>query len=206
MVSKYSFRKFLKTGQLGPVRPGMTMMDVARELGPPGSWILQRDEDHPTYWVYGHLEMLFALEAPYRLRWFQLEHAEYLRGDGPFLGDREFDLDLDGLHGGMRPSDLLRRRIWKASDARVAIETKGIALTIGYRGLRVIYDLNNAGDEDAAMLEKTIEGGTIQQLVALCDRCGRLDSIYSYPDSEPDGAPQAGVVRMDGARYLRLLR
>lgn len=206
MVLKFSFRKFLKTGRLGPVRPGMTMMEAARELGPPGAWILQPDEDLPTCWVYGHLEMLFALDAPHRLRWFQLEQAEYLNGDGPFLGDQEFDLDLDDLHGGMRPSDLLRRRIWKASDTRVVIEIKGIALTIDYRGLRVIYDLNNTSDEDAAMFEKTVEGGTIQQLARLCDRCGRLDRIYSYPDSEPDSASREGVFRMDGARYLQLLR
>jgi hypothetical protein len=178
----------------------------SRRASPPGGWILQHDEDLPTYWVYGHLEVLFALEAPHRLQWFQLEHTEHLKGDGPFLGDKEFDLDLDGLNGGMRPSELLRQRVWKALDTYVTIETKGIALTIGYRGLHVIYDLNNTSDEDAALLEKAIEGGTIQQLVGLCDRCGRLDSIYSYPDSERDSAPREGVFRTDGARYLRLLR
>jgi len=206
MVPKFSFRKFLRTGQLGPVQPGVTMMELARELGPPGGWILQPDEDLPTYWVYGHLEMLFAPDAPHRLRWFQLEHAEDLKGDGPFLGDKEFDLDLDGLNGGMRPSDLLRRRLWNASDARVTIETKGIALTIGYRGLQVGYDLKNTSDEGAALLEKAIEGGTMRQLARLCDRCVRMDSIYSFGDSERESAPQEGAIEMDGARYLRLLR
>ena len=49
MVLTYSLRRFLKTGLLGPVRPGMTMMELGREFGPLCAGILQRDETAPTF-------------------------------------------------------------------------------------------------------------------------------------------------------------
>ncbi|MER9489985.1 hypothetical protein NKI50_29180 [Mesorhizobium sp. M0563] len=51
-----SFRDFLKTGTLGPVYPGMKMIEIAKVLGAPDDWLTEYAEAVPEYWFCGTLE------------------------------------------------------------------------------------------------------------------------------------------------------
>ncbi|CAN7532962.1 hypothetical protein [Mesorhizobium caraganae] len=70
-----SFRDFLVTGNLGPVTPGMTLIEVAETLGSPDGWNIDEGDLVPAYWFFGPLEISFDSIAPYQMNWFQIEGA-----------------------------------------------------------------------------------------------------------------------------------
>lgn len=109
MAQLVSFAGLLNTGNLGPLRPGMTMNEVAVLLGPPESWLVTPGTGPaPTFWGYGRLEIEFTFEsgAPY-CHYFMLTGDPYMRGDCQFVSD-EFMIYLDGLNGDSRISDFIR--------------------------------------------------------------------------------------------------
>lgn len=228
-----SYRKFLRTGSLGPLHPTMTLMEVARELGPPNGWLTPEEQVLPLYWGYGRLEIFFKEAAPHQIDFFQLEFIESIEAPGDSLG-QAFWLEPDGLHGMMKPSDLLRARLWRQSDVVVSLDVSFRSyLTLQIGGLTVIYNLNQAryprveeGQSyranswatihavDAAQeamaraMKEASSTGDLARLVALCDATAICDSIYSRPPKPPSTwiKPTAHYHELTGKRYLALLK
>jgi hypothetical protein len=104
-----SLRDFLTTGSIGELRPGLTLNEIAKLLGPPAVWIDER-EGIPLYWSYSleapRLEISFESDAPHKCRWFQIELAGHLEGEFASL-TREVFMTLDGLSGRSKISDFI---------------------------------------------------------------------------------------------------
>ena len=104
-----SLRDFLATGSIGDLRPGLTMNEVARLLGPPATWMVE-EEGIPLYWTYSsdapRLEISFERKASLKCEWFQIEFAGYLEGDVARL-TRDVFMTLDGLSGRSTISDFI---------------------------------------------------------------------------------------------------
>ena len=70
-----SFRQFLATGTLGPLTPGLGLLEVADLLGPPQDWVTEHAERYPLYWMYSdpngsnapRLEVQFAEDPPHAM-------------------------------------------------------------------------------------------------------------------------------------------
>jgi hypothetical protein len=177
-----SFRDFLKTGVIGPVSPGMKLIEVAKELGAPDGWITEHAETIPPYWTFGKLEISFDEVPPYLMNWFQIEEAGYLEGDFDVLTDR-LVLSLDGFNGTTRPSEFLSAGLWPPESAIVSYHglSDDIALAISAGPIQLFFRVHTdfIADRDAAAhLDRT----ALPQLIKTIDeQVDMLDSIYSYP-------------------------
>jgi hypothetical protein len=202
-----SFQDFLKTGALGPISLGMKMIDVARELGAPDSWITEHAETIPPYWIYGKLEISFDEDPPYPMNWFQIEQAGYLEGDFDILAD-ELVLSLGGFSGTTKPSEFLSAGLWPPESVTVSYYGLGddivVTISAGPVELHFRIDTDFLADGDApSYLDRT----ALPQLIKTVDgQADMLDSIYSYPHHSLENIESSrdifGWKSLSGSEYL----
>jgi hypothetical protein len=105
-----SLHDFLATGSIGDLRPGLTLNEVAKLIGPPAAWMDEK-KGIPLYWYYSfdapRLEISFESDPPHKCRWFQIELAGHLEGDLARL-TRDVFMTLDGLSGSSKISDFIQ--------------------------------------------------------------------------------------------------
>jgi len=146
-----SLKHFLSTGQLGTIFPEMTLLDVARTLGAPQDFFINKDvRAFPLHWGYDSdgpvLEFNFLPDPPHNIDWFQIESAMALNGDFCRFG-RELLLTTDGLTGRSTPSDFLKSGAFDEA-ATVVHLSQSLQLTIICGRISIHFD--GAGDiEDA---------------------------------------------------------
>ncbi|MER8765697.1 MULTISPECIES: hypothetical protein [unclassified Mesorhizobium] len=175
-----SFRDFLVTGTLGPVYPGMKMIEIAKVLGAPDGWLTEYAEAVPEYWFYGTLEASFDKDPPHVLNWFQIEHVYEIRGKSKRITD-EFALSMDGFDSRTKPSEFLDAGLWTPEEAMVfyVASMNDIDLNICAGPIQIYFrvDTDFIKDRDA---EKYLNGVTVSQLIRDIDHRTEVDSIYSY--------------------------
>lgn len=102
-----SFLDFLRSGSMGKLSANSTPAQVAQHLGVPGGHLLQAEDTWPLYWCYGdHIEIAFRPDSNGKMTFFQIERAQWLKGDFFAVGDNMV-VTLDGFRGDMRPSEFL---------------------------------------------------------------------------------------------------
>ncbi|WP_209444633.1 hypothetical protein [Mesorhizobium erdmanii] len=193
-----SFRDFLKTGRLGAVSPDMTMAEIADVIGIP-------EHAEPDYWTFGKLEISFDVEPPYRMNWFQIEEAGYLKGDLEALTDR-LVLSLDGFSGKTKPSEFLEAGLWTPDQAKVFYAASGydIGMNICAGTIQMHFHVPTdfIADQDA---EAYLSASSPSQSMAKIDSRAVLDSIYSYPHPKTEEVPGAFDWKLlSGSQYLAL--
>jgi hypothetical protein len=202
-----SFRDFLKTGTLGPVSPGMKMIEIAKELGAPDGWLTEYAEMVPDYWFYGTLEVSFDKDPPYELDWFQIEHVHAIRGKTERITD-QFSLSMDGFNSRTKPSEFLAAGLWTPEEAMVfyTASRDDIELNICVGSIQIYFrvDTDFIEDRDA---EKYLKGVTVSQLTCDIDHRTEIDSIYSYSHPAIEQITNAIDWRPIGGRdYLNFAR
>lgn len=176
-----SFRDFLRTGTLGPISPGMRMIDVAKELGPPKGWITEHADTIPLYWIFGKLEILFDGDSHCPIDWYQIEDAGYLEGGFEIFTER-LVLSLDGLTGVTKPSEFLQSDLWNSEEPIVSYyglhDDIMLSICAGRVALYFQVTTDFLVDGDAAgYLAQTDLAQTIKMID---DKTCQLDSIYSH--------------------------
>ncbi|MBZ9904534.1 hypothetical protein LB557_00730 [Mesorhizobium sp. BR115XR7A] len=193
-----SFRDFLKTGSLGPIRPDMTMAKIVEVLGTP-------EHADPDYWTFGKLEISFDIEPPHQMNWFQIEEAGYLKGQSETVTDC-FALALDGLSGKTKPSEFLGAGLWLPDQAKVFYATSGhdIGMNICAGLIQIHFHVATdfIGDQDT---EAYLGASSTSQSMREIDSRAVLDSIYSYPSPKTEEVPGAFNWKLlSGSQYLAL--
>jgi hypothetical protein len=201
-----SFREFLSTGRLGPLHHCMTLMDVARVLGPPEDWITSEEQTVPVYWKFGKVEISFDETAPHRMHWFQIEHAEHLQGEFDAITD-DLVLALDGIDGTTKPSEFLSAGLWSPDIASVCCETShgDASMCICAGNVQILFriDLRTADD---GWPRGDSDRFSLSELTGAIERSARLDSVYSYPGPAREYLPASlGWRIIDSRNYLASL-
>ncbi|MER9082886.1 hypothetical protein [Mesorhizobium sp. M0895] len=182
-----SFRDFLKTGTLGPVYPGMKMIEIAKVLGAPDDWLTEYAEAVPEYWFYGTLEASFDKDPPHELDWFQIEHVHAIRGKTERITD-QFVLSMEGLNGRTKPSEFLEAGLWAPDEVKIFYAkfsdwefTLDLCAGPVHIFFRVDIDFIENGE-----IERYLSKTSVAQIISDIDRRTVVDSIYSYrhPSSE----------------------
>jgi hypothetical protein len=213
MTRLVSLRDFLVTGAIGDLRPGLTLNEVEKLLGPPAVWI-DEQESIPLYWCYSHdaprLEISFVSEAPHKCRWFQIEPAGHLVGDVASL-TREVFMTLDGLSGRSKISDFIAA-IPDRTKVRVQMDDGS-----GYIGPQVLVeDGCRIGFEYRESLSvPDLSLAAFRDNISFVEENFELMDIYSPHDtsdwSEEDWesrrryAERFAATLITGAEYLALL-
>jgi hypothetical protein len=84
MAAFCSFRRFLRTGQLGPLHHGLTTSEVAALLGAAPRWSRIDSRGMPDCWSYGRLDLSFGARSgseASRLDAISIRDVPSLRGD-----------------------------------------------------------------------------------------------------------------------------
>ncbi len=151
----------LRTGELGPLKLGLSMMAVSNLLGPPTWWMEGGSDDAhvPLLWGYGrYLEVLFNPAQPYEVISIKLtalppSGASYFRAG-------KIVVSADGFAEGMRLSDFLRRPIWQSSEHISIGVCEPVSsypvIDICTTKVRLVWCMSTVG-EDA--FEKQVEAG-----------------------------------------------
>lgn len=151
----------LRTGELGPLKLGLSMMGVSDLLGPPTWWMEGGHDDVyvPLLWGYGrYLEVLFNPAQPYEVVSIKLT-ALPPSGASHFRAGK-IAVSADGFAEGMRLSDFLRRPIWEL-DEHVSV---GVCQSININPVidicttkvRVVWCMSTEGED---VFEKQVEAG-----------------------------------------------
>ena len=200
-----SFREFLSTGKLGPISTEMTLKDVAKALGGPDGFIIHPDTpDVPIYWCYGNLEISFSEEPPYRMDWFQIEHADYLEGEFEKITENLI-VALDGFGERTKPSQFLRAGLWANDEVKVLIGalSDDVILTICAGAVSIHFRIDSSFIDDGDAV-RYVESNDVSQIVKDIDSRTELDSIYSHTSHElaiPFG-DFAKLRLLNGSEYL----
>ena len=190
-----SLRSFLQTGDLGPVSAGLSLLEDC--------------EAYPFYWGYADLELNFAAEAPHFLEHFKLR-------DLPLAGKKFtkfcslLRMSNDGLHTGMRLSEMLQQGIWDLDQVEIGIceDQRHPALDIVFGNIELLYRMADTDEE--SLKRKGIaaaqgEGGEAQ-LIAFRDQNSFLLGIYSVGDSPKRGRYFPDRWKsVSGREYLQLI-
>ncbi|KAA0697681.1 hypothetical protein DTW90_20100 [Neorhizobium sp. P12A] len=200
-----SFREFLKTGNFGPITPDSVLLDVARKLGAPESFITTYAKDIPTYWRYGKFEIGFEEEAPYKIYFYQIEWASYLEGPYELIKD-DIVLLLEGLHGSTRPSEFLLADLWKAEDVAVNFGAlcDDLHLNISSGAIEIVFEIDSSF-VDGNDAEKYLANSNLQDVVKDIDHRTQINSIVvSASRSEAVSAVDyLHRHKLSGREYLR---
>jgi len=151
----------LRTGDLGPLRLGLSMMVVSDLLGPPTWWMEggSNDAHVPLLWGYGrYLELSFNPAQPYevvsiKVRALPPIGASYFRAG-------KIAVSVDGFSEGMRLSDFLLRPIWQPSE-HISI---GVCEPVSFNPVidicttkvRLVWCMSTVGEDE---FEKRVEAG-----------------------------------------------
>ena len=204
-VARVAIADFLATGRLGPVHTGLDRNRIASLLGVPDGWIGEPQPALPLYWAYGKLELSFDARPPHAIDFFQIEFAHLLSGDCEILAGGRIVLDLQGLDGRSRPSDVLRvmrDRVTRDGAAPLDVlysrptTTASFALSLSNGAVTLVFD--------SSFPEETLPG-----LAALadpawlrrCDAFAQLDSIYVHVARQTQ-APSEATRKVAAAEYL----
>lgn len=200
-----SFPEFLKSAELGPLVPGMTLRDVAKELGPPDWFQFHPDTKLvPDYWGYGKVEVQFDQDPPYRMAWFQIEHAGSLQGEVEMI-TTDLQLSLEGFSGSTSPSDFLKAGLWSLPKVIVHVgachDDIYLNLSAGKAAIFFRVDTSFIADGNA---EGYLEKMPVRQLMRAVNPRTGLDSIYALKDArEAFLAASAVTCRcIEGKHYL----
>ena len=203
-----SFRDFLKTGTLGPIKPGLRMIDVARILGTPDSWITEHVETIPVYWIYGPLEVSFGNDPPHDLHWFQIEHPNSIRKTTERVND-QFALAMEELGGSAKLSDFLQAALWNLQDVRIHYANFGnhqfmLDLCVGTVQMFFEVDTSLIENED---IDRFLAHTPIAKLICEIDQRTEVNSVYSYAYSAEE-APRIDLrwQTITGSAYLSCLQ
>jgi hypothetical protein len=168
-------------------------------------WIGEPQPALPLYWAYGKLELSFDARPPHAIDFFQIEFAHLLSGDCEILAGGRIVLDLQGLDGRSRPSDVLRvmrDRVTRDGAAPLDVlysrptTTASFALSLSNGAVTLVFD--------SSFPEETLPG-----LAALadpawlrrCDAFAQLDSIYVHVARQTQ-APSEATRKVAAAEYL----
>ncbi|MES0156643.1 hypothetical protein NKJ81_24030 [Mesorhizobium sp. M0018] len=202
-----SLRDFFMTGTLGPVIPGMKMIEIAEAFGAPDDWITKYAETIPVYWIYGQLEASFDNEPPHDLNWFQIEHVHAIRSKTERITD-QFALSMDGFDSRTKPSEFLNAGLWTPEEAMVfyIASRNDIDLNICAGPIQIYFrvDTDFIEDRDA---EKYLNGVTVSQLISDIDHRTEIDSVYSYSHPAIEQITKAiDWKSISGRNYLNFAR
>ncbi|MBB6469497.1 hypothetical protein HNQ96_005387 [Aminobacter lissarensis] len=206
MSKTASFRDFLKTGKLGPLETGKTLLAVADALGPPNWFQIHPDTKLvPSYWGYGKVEISFDLDPPYEIQWFQIENAGELSGKHEAIA-KDFKLALEGFSATTKPSEFLQAGLWLEAIVHIGALADDLYLNIsaGRVAMHFRVDSSFVEDGDAA---RYANNTPVTDLVKDLDSKTTIDSIYAMPS--PDEAIRSASVttihQISGKDYLAAL-
>lgn len=159
MAENMSLKTFLRTGELGSIKPGLNRNEVTELLGEPDDvGGTSRKHREPAVWKYGDVELLFDRET----RKLSLIVINFWEPNVPSAG-AALDLDPWIVKGGLQASDLT-----------VALESEGIryeevsALNPGTRqflvssSITLIFKEDQEEDSDWTGLRKVVAGSSGQ--------------------------------------------
>lgn len=160
-IHRASLRDFLRTGELGPLKLGLSMMVVSDLLGPPTWWMEGGcDDAHvPLLWGYGrYLEVLFNPAQPYEV--VSIKVTALPPSGASYVRAGKLAVSADGFAEGMRLSDLLRRPIWEMDEHVSVGACQSISINpvidVCTTKVRAVWCMSTAG-EDA--FEEQVEAG-----------------------------------------------
>ena len=206
-VARVPVAEFLATGRLGPVHAGLDRSRIASLLGAPDGWIGKPAGDAalPLYWAYGKLEFSFDVRPPHAIDFFQIEFAHLLSGDCEILAGGRIVLELHGLDGRSRPSDVLR-----VMRDRVMQDGAG-AFSVFYSRPTTTgsFVLNLSSGTVTLVFDSEFPEGTLPELTTLadpaylrrCDAFAQLDSIYVHA-ARPTQVPSGETRKVAAVEYL----
>lgn len=200
-----SLLSFLQTGELGPLKCGMTLRAVSELLGPPDWWMDGDSEAAvPLLWGYWpFLEILFEQEPPHPLRMIKVPQLPPATRKS--LRIARLRVTTDGFHGEMRLSDFLRRNIWGQNNQIIVGRCTGgnPVIDICTENIRLVWSLSVEGEE---ILQRENEDGLSK--VGYMARRDQLSDgflgIRSSLSPELDRAPRDGWENFSAAQYLAL--
>ncbi len=236
MAKLISFKSFLQTGVLGPIRLGLTLRQVAQLMGTPGTWIDNGTLPFPNYWGYGCLEINFSwpqggvkADQPDMqpvVDWFQIEAGGSLTGDSEIIktgggialqfseGAHSYSNDfgdaliltLDGLSGTSRPAEFLVALMTDCPDLSVRIDRTRGAEYYGVHILNGPINMIFNFWDDED--DEDVKLARTDAEVAHLVQAAKLDSIYSYSDPGLYDAPHSATERrrFSAAAFLAAVR
>ncbi|MBN8943857.1 MAG: hypothetical protein J0H01_30395 [Rhizobiales bacterium] len=172
---------FLTTGRLGPIGFPASRGEIGALLGPPRGGDIGPYLD---YWAYGALHLNFDDGA---LTWIQLEYANLFSGDCEVLPTRgptgPLVIDLEGLSGSSRPSDMVRLLHTRGAAPRVMVRSSGqgedLSFDVCIVAGTVLIRFVGVGHEDRS----AIVPGDPAERIRMIEASGRIDEIYAFrPD------------------------
>lgn len=91
-----SLSEFLRTGELGPIRTGLSQEEVLDRLGLPEYQMMAKTYGKSPVWLYGSIELGFDIPDPISsgLSYIQIER---IGDNGRFQGYRHIILHDDGF-------------------------------------------------------------------------------------------------------------
>jgi len=201
-----SLLSFLRTGEMGPLKLGMTMREVSNLLGPPGWWS-DGGHDEPVYlfWIYGrYLEILFDPEPPYLLKVIKLVRLPALQKRYVQIG--RLQLYADGFEGEIGLAALLQREIW-GQDNNVVVglcRDWNPVIDICSSKVRLVWGMSTQEEE---LLEEEMSAGLSSAgYVARRDELSDgFFGIYSTAMPIEDRAPLTGWQNFSVQEYLVLI-
>lgn len=208
-----SFEHFLSTGTLGPLSADLNLLQVAALLGPPQHWMTKNVEAYPLYWIYGDttrwlkpaLEVEFYPDAPHAMHMFQFEHADMLEHEVHTFG-QELAVSMDGFTGSTRPSEFLKRDMWKGRDVRVYFTTHHFEVTIVAGQVMVHFMIHDGDQYDETEKQTYLEAfGADSRFGDIDQRC-ELNSIAAVPKgANTSPGPYFDMKNCSGQEYLKAL-
>ncbi|MFD9901035.1 hypothetical protein [Mesorhizobium sp. NPDC059025] len=169
-----SLRAFLQTGELAPITPGLTLLDVAALIGPPAWWVTDcHDFPVPLHWGYSTLEISFSLEPPHPIESLAIKPphkwGSRFHSFCPLLR-----LSMDGISMEGRPSDLLRAGIWNLDSIEVGIliDPENSKLCIRGSGIEVLYVVPDLDTQHHS------QPGEVESAIALLEEHAFLHGLY----------------------------
>jgi hypothetical protein len=201
-----SLLSFLRTGELGPLKLGMSMRATSDLLGPPDWWTDRGGEAPvPRLWGYRRfLEIYFEQEPPHLLAAIKVpvlpaaarKHIRFAR----------FRVATDGFNDGMHLSEFLRRDIWDGDDTLIIGKQTGWnpVIDICAKNVRLVWSMSVSGEE---ILQR--ESGDGLSKAAYIARREQLSDgflgIYASASPKLDRVPLDGWEEFTADQYLALM-
>ena len=197
---------FLRTGELGPLKLGLTMREVSELLGPP-AWWTDGGSVAPVPLLWGYrpfLEVLFGREPPYLLEMIKI--TQLPAASRKYVQIARLRMDSDGFHDEMRPSDFLRRLVWREVDALIVgrQNDSNPIIDICTNKTRLVWSMSITGEE---MLQRQSDSG-LSEAAYMARRDQLSDGflgIYSSRSPKLDRAPLHGWSNFTSDQYLALI-
>lgn len=202
-----SLLSFIRTGEFGPLKLGMTMRGVSELLGPPDSWTDgSSSAPVPVLWRYrNYLEVVFEADEPYRV--YLIKVPKLPPADKKYVEIRwRLRLMPEKISTETRLSDLLRMPIW-APDEKLMVgisHSWNPVIDICTDKVRLVWSMSIAGEE--IVQAEAANGRSGARLIAKRDELSTgFLGIYSGVDPKADRAPPDGWDDFSAQDYLGLI-